>query len=158
MRSLLSLSALFVVLLTSLTIGATQPPAGGGRGGGRGGPPPEQVAASAAAAERGEQLLVAECGFCHGANARGGSGGPDLLRSEIVLNDENGKELGDFLKVGRPDKGMPKFDLSPAQLSDLAAFLHARVATAINRNAYKILDILTGDARAGEAFFNGAGR
>jgi mono/diheme cytochrome c family protein len=158
MRSLLSLSALFVVLLTSLTIGAAQPPAGGGRGGGRGGPPPEQVAASAAAVERGEQLLVAECGFCHGANARGGSGGPDLLRSEIVLNDENGKELGDFLKVGRPDKGMPKFDLTPAQVSDLAAFLHARIATAVNRNAYKILDILTGDAKAGEAYFTGAGR
>ena len=33
-----------------------------------------------AAVERGQRLLVQECGFCHGANARGGSGGPDLTR------------------------------------------------------------------------------
>jgi mono/diheme cytochrome c family protein len=158
MRSLLSLSAVVVFLLTSLTIGAQQPPAGGrgGRGGG-GAAPPAQAAADAAAVDRGERLLVAECGFCHGANARGGSGGPDLLRATVVLNDENGKELGEFLKVGRPDKGMPKFDLSQAQVADLAAFLHARIETAVNRGAYKILDILTGDPKAGEAYFNGAG-
>src|SRR5215213_4799265 len=30
-----------------------------------------------AAVERGQQVHVQECGFCHGANARGGSSGPD---------------------------------------------------------------------------------
>lgn len=158
MRSMLRVCAVTLFLLGGLTLGAYQPPGGGGRGGGRGGPTPEQAAANAAAVDRGEQLLGKECGFCHGANARGGSGGPDLLRSEIVLNDEHGKEIGEFLKVGRADKGMPKFDLSAAQVSDLAAFLHERIAVAVNRGAYKILDILVGDAKAGEAYFNGAGR
>jgi cytochrome c oxidase cbb3-type subunit 3 len=111
-----------------------------------------------AAVERGRLLLVQECGFCHGANARGGSGGPDLTRSAMVQTDENGRQLGEFLQVGRPDRGMPKFDLTPAQNADLAAFLHAAIYLNSNRRLYKILDILVGDAKAGEAYFTGTGR
>ena len=114
--------------------------------------------ADPAAVERGQQLMTSQCGFCHGSNARGGSSGPDLTRSEIVQTDENGKQLGEFLRVGRPDKGMPRFDLPDAQMSDLAAFLHAAIYLNSNRRLYKILDILVGDPKAGEAFFNGAGR
>ena len=111
-----------------------------------------------AAVERGKALLVEQCGFCHGSNARGGSGGPDLTRSVIVQEDEGGKQLGAFLRVGRPDRGMPKFDLPDAQMSDLAAFLHSAIYLNANRRLYKILDILVGDPKAGEAYFNGAGR
>jgi cytochrome c oxidase cbb3-type subunit III len=116
-------------------------------------PPTDQ-----AAVERGRDLHVQQCGFCHGANARGGSGGPDLTRSALVQTDENGRQLGEFLQVGRPDRGMPKFDLSPAQHADLAAFLHAAIYLNSNRRLYKILDILVGDPKAGQAYFNGAGR
>jgi len=111
-----------------------------------------------AAVDRGQAVLTEQCGFCHGANARGGSGGPDLTRSALVQEDENGKQLGEFLHAGRPDRGMPKFDLPDAQLADLAAFLHAQIYLASNRRLYKILDVLVGDARAGQAFFNGAGK
>jgi cytochrome c oxidase cbb3-type subunit III len=111
-----------------------------------------------AAVERGQKLLVAECGFCHGSTARGGSSGPDLTRSELVANDENGTQLGDFLRVGRPDRGMPKFDLTNAQVSDLATYLHSTIYQAASRRTYKILDVLVGDAKAGEAFFYGAGK
>jgi len=111
-----------------------------------------------ATVERGKSLLVEQCGFCHGANARGGSGGPDLTRSVIVQEDENGRQLGEFLRAGRPDRGMPKFEMSEAQASDLAAFLHAAIYLNSNRRLYKILDIVVGDPRAGEAYFNGAGR
>jgi cytochrome c oxidase cbb3-type subunit 3 len=112
----------------------------------------------AAAVERGQRLHVQECGFCHGANARGGSGGPDLTRSVLVQNDENGRQLGEFLQAGRPDRGMPKFDLPAAQVVDLAAFLHSAIYLNANRRLYKILDILVGDPKAGEAYFAGAGR
>jgi cytochrome c oxidase cbb3-type subunit III len=111
-----------------------------------------------AAVERGKQILGQQCGFCHGANARGGSSGPDLTRSELVQEDDNGKQLGEFLRVGRPDRGMPKFDLSAQDTSDLAAFLHAEIYLASNRRLYKILDVLVGDPKAGQAYFNGAGR
>jgi len=111
-----------------------------------------------AAVERGKALLVEQCGFCHGANARGGSGGPDLTRSAMVQEDEGGKQLGAFLRVGRPDRGMPKFDLPDAQMLDLAAFLHSAIYLNANRRLYKILDIVVGDPKAGQAYFTGAGR
>ena len=111
-----------------------------------------------AAVERGQKLLADQCGFCHGANARGGSGGPDLTRSALVQTDEDGQQLGEFLAVGRTDKGMPKFDMPRAQVSDLAAFLHSAIYLNSNRRLYKILDIVVGDPRAGQAYFNGAGR
>ena len=111
-----------------------------------------------AAVERGQKLHVDQCGFCHGANARGGSSGPDLTRSALVQSDEGGQQLGEFLATGRPDKGMPKLDLPRAQVSDIAAFLHSSIYLNANRRLYKILDIVVGDAKAGETYFNGAGR
>ena len=110
------------------------------------------------AVERGQKQFVIQCGSCHGADARGDDSGPDLVRSEIVLDDEQGNLIGPVVRKGRPNEGMPAFDLSDAQIRDLAAFLRERTQAAINRNAYQILNVLTGDARAGQAFFNGAGR
>ena len=53
---------------------------------------------------------------------------------------------------------MPKFDLPARRSSDLAAFLHQAIYQNSNRRLYKILDIVVGDAKAGQAYFNGAGR
>ena len=128
---------------------APPPPPGGER--------PEEPQFDPAAVQRGQEQLVARCGFCHGSNARGGSGGSDLTRSPIVQEDENGKGLGEFLKVGRLDRGMPKFDLPASEVSDLATFLHATIYRVSNRGDYQILDIVTGDAKAGEAYFRSAG-
>ncbi len=111
-----------------------------------------------AAEQRGKELLVARCGFCHGSNARGGAGGSDLTRSVIVQEDEDGRQLGEFLKVGRPERNMPKFELTEAEVKDLATFLHASIYQLANRDTYEILDIVVGNAKAGEAFFNGAGK
>src|SRR3989442_10403192 len=102
------------------------------------------------AVDRGAQILVRHCAFCHGSNARGAAGGPDLLRSPMVMEDENGKEIGEFLKVGRPDKGMPKVDLTAEEVSDLATFLHAGIAAAANPWAFKNPKILPADVNTGE--------
>ena len=108
--------------------------------------------------DRGKSAFIASCGFCHGSNARGGEKGPDLLRSVIVLDDESGRDLQKFLNQGRPEKGMPSFELPQPQVTDIATFLHSQIAAAAFRTTYKILDILVGDPKAGQAYFNGAGK
>jgi cytochrome c oxidase cbb3-type subunit 3 len=75
-----------------------------------------------------------------------------------VQDDEGGKQLAAFLRDGRPDKGMPAFELSADQSKDVATFLHAAIFLNANRRLYKVLDILVGDPKAGEANFNGAGK
>jgi cytochrome c oxidase cbb3-type subunit III len=114
------------------------------------------AAPDAAAVERGQKLFVPSCGFCHGTNATGGNSGPDLVRSVLVLHDEgSGAEIGPVILNGRPDKGMPKFPLTEVQIKDLAAFLLSRTQAAANRGEYKILNVVTGNARTGESYFSG---
>jgi len=108
-----------------------------------------------ASVDRGKEVIVNQCGFCHGSNARGGSSGPDLTRSELVQSDEGGKELGAFLRNGRPDKGMPAIELTVQQTKDVAEFLHSAIFLNANRRFYKVLDILVGDPKAGETYFAG---
>ena len=109
------------------------------------------------AAERGRKMFVPACGFCHGNDAHGKSG-PDLVRSALVLHDDKGDVIGPVIRNGRLERGMPAFSaLSAEQLADLSAFLHSRAADVSNRFAYKIGDLITGDAEKGAAFFNGDG-
>jgi len=111
-----------------------------------------------AAVARGQKIFVPTCGFCHGTNATGGESGPDLVRSVIVLHDNNGSTIGPVVLKGRPSKGMPAFSsMTPDQISDIAAFLKSRTQAAANRMEYKIQNIVTGDPKAGQAFFNGPG-
>ena len=112
----------------------------------------------AAAVERGQKIFVGNCGFCHGAGAQGGDTGPDLVRSPLALDDEHGDKIGPVLEQGRPGKGMPAFHLPPDEVQDIAAFLRSRQQAAIDRNAYTILDVVTGDREKGRDYFNGAGR
>jgi hypothetical protein len=59
-------------------------------------------------------------------DTRGGDSGPSLLPSGVVLDDQNGELIGPVLLNGRPDRGMPKFAaMTPAQITDIAAFLHS---------------------------------
>jgi cytochrome c oxidase cbb3-type subunit III len=119
--------------------------------------PRSRKPAAAALVARGQQAFGQHCGFCHGADARGGAqGGSDLLQSPIVLEDQGGRGLGKFLAVGRPEKNMPKFALPRERVVDIAAFLHSRVSAASSRR-FKV-SILVGDAKAGATYFNGPGR
>jgi cytochrome c oxidase cbb3-type subunit III len=106
-----------------------------------------------AAVERGQKIFSANCSFCHGSNAQGGDTGPDLVRSELALDDERGDKIGPVILQGRPGKGMPAFHLPPDQIQDLAAFLRNRQQAAIDRNAYTILNVVTGDAEKGHEYF-----
>src|SRR5690349_5623945 len=85
---------------------------------------PERPTADPATVERGKGLFTVNCAFCHGSDARGGEGGPNLLRSQIVLSDKNGEQILPVVQNGRPG-GMPKFNLTADQVSEIAAFLHS---------------------------------
>jgi mono/diheme cytochrome c family protein len=74
-----------------------------------------------------------------------------------MLNDEKGLLVGPVIRNGRPDKGMPKVDLTEDQISDIVAWLHVQTYAADHRGTYLFLDALTGDAKKGESYFNGAG-
>jgi cytochrome c oxidase cbb3-type subunit 3 len=110
------------------------------------------------AIERGKALFIANCGFCHGANAKGGETGPDLIRSPVVLDDDKGERIGAVVMNGRVERGMPKFSFSSGQVSDIAAFLHGQIQATAAFNSYEILNIVVGDSKAGEAYFNGLGK
>lgn len=111
--------------------------------------PPEQLA-------HGEQLFKSNCAFCHGSDARGGETGPNLVRDQIVLNDQHGELVTPIVQSGIPARGMPKFTLSASEIADIAAWLHNQPLS--DRGAPSTLDILVGSAKAGEAYFSGAGR
>jgi cytochrome c oxidase cbb3-type subunit III len=114
-------------------------------------------------AERGRGQFLKSCSFCHGPEANGTSSGPNLLRSSVVRHDEKGDLIGKVVREGRPDQGMPPIQLTSDQISDVAAFLHYRIAVADGRSAprpgadYSAAKLLVGNAVAGKAFFNGAG-
>lgn len=122
---------------------------------------PQQTSADAASVARGRKRFGESCGFCHGVDATGARG-PDLLRSPLVAHDVKGDKIGEVILHGRPDKGMPPLTLSEQQIADIAAFLHARTIEALESSgvpsAYPVEKLLTGNAEAGKAYFNGAGR
>jgi mono/diheme cytochrome c family protein len=109
-------------------------------------------------AAEGSKIFGSTCAFCHGADARGASG-PDLLRSSVILDDNQGELIGATVRNGRPAKGMPAFpSLTEEQLRDIAEYLHLQVELSANRGTYKPLNVVTGNAKAGDAYFNGPGQ
>jgi cytochrome c oxidase cbb3-type subunit 3 len=112
-----------------------------------------------AAIARGKQTFSVNCGFCHGSDARGGEGGgPNLLRSPIVLNDQKGELVAAVVLNGRVERGMPKFSLPQDNIADIAVYLHS---INIGRNAGEQFNpkrVLVGNAADGKTYFNGKGR
>jgi mono/diheme cytochrome c family protein len=96
-------------------------------------------------------LYGVNCQFCHGADIRGGDGGPSLLRSSLVLADQNGELIGPVVRTGRP--GMPKFTFSNDQIADVAAFVHTFRAAGYDESRLTPPSIIVGNAVAGESFF-----
>jgi hypothetical protein len=120
---------------------------------GQAGPAERQVIDNAAAT-RGRAVYAQYCINCHASNVKGGENGPDLIRSNIVLHDRFGSEIGPAMKTLA---NHPR-DLTQAQVLDLSHFLHQRIeVTSSNRNGQPP-NLLTGNVEAGKAFFEGAGK
>jgi len=152
------LAALFLVLgvwyaVQLRSVAHAQAPAAAARGQQR--PPayPDRVKAPQDVLDKGKAAYGVSCAFCHGSDAAGGEVGPNLLRSSVVLQDDSGELIAPIVHGSRVDKGMPRVDLSDAQIADVAAWLHSlKVASRTDPNENNI-DIVRGDAKAGEAYF-----
>jgi cytochrome c oxidase cbb3-type subunit 3 len=109
--------------------------------------------------QAGQALFAGQCSFCHGRDAAGGEGGPDLTASALVAQDVHGEKIGQVVRNGRLDKGMPAFAPTDEQLATLVAFVHDRKAKAKEgrRRTVDVTDLQTGNAQAGIRYFNGAG-
>lgn len=115
--------------------------------------------ADPAVIERGRSLFSINCTACHGADARGGQlNGPNLLRSQLVLMDQDGELIGQVVQNGRPERGMPPFPLPPADIKAIAEFIHSLTGASRGQGApppseAAPVNILVGDAAAGQTFF-----
>jgi cytochrome c oxidase cbb3-type subunit III len=143
----------------------TQPPAQppGGRGRGPATFPAQQRAlADPATIARGKTLFEVNCRACHGPDLRGGDmGGPNLLRSQLVLNDQHGELIVPVVKNGRQTPGLPPMPPLPLQEDDVKAvaeYIHSVAATMRGQGnpppgSEGGLNIVVGDAAAGQKYF-----
>lgn len=144
----------------------TPPPAGGREGGGGQGrgrpavfPAQQRQLAEPAVIERGRSIYSVTCSSCHGVDLRGGQlGGPNLLRSQVVLNDQHGELILPIVRGARADKGMPPISMSEEDVTAVAEFMHAVAAASRGQGAPPESDIsapdpVVGDAAAGQAYF-----
>lgn len=169
---LLTAACLAIGSMVAMTA-AQAPPQGRGAGPGPAGrqgggnpnatfPAQQRPLADAAIIARGQGLYGVHCRACHGVDLRGGDiGGPNLLRSQLALNDLDGELMGPVITQGRQTPGlpaMPPIALSADDVKAVAAYVHSVQATMRGQGSPPPgtevpPDILVGDAKAGEAYF-----
>ena len=172
MRSCLSITvaaALFLVVVTvhpAAQDAAPQPQGRGGRAGGGNAratfPAQQRPPGDPALIARGNGLYGVQCRACHGIDLRGGDqGGPNLLRSDLVLNDQAGELISPVILNGRQGPGgtMPAIRVTEDDARAIAEYIHSIAATMRGQGnpplgPPAVLNVLVGDAAAGEAYFN----
>jgi cytochrome c oxidase cbb3-type subunit 3 len=175
-RGRIAASAAVLLFAAGMRLAAQNPPgpagqqgAPGGRGGGRQGqgfPAGQRKPADPAAVERGKTLYGVNCRLCHGPDLRGGDmGGVNLMRSQLVLTDQDGELIYPVVKNGRNTPGMPPMPPLPIQEADakaIAAYIHSVAATKVGQGGpptaemeTKELNIVVGNAAAGKTYFDG---
>jgi cytochrome c oxidase cbb3-type subunit 3 len=112
---------------------------------------------------RGQALFGINCKACHGGDLRGGDlGGPNLLRSQLVLGDQDGEAIIPVVQKGRPSSNggpaMPPFPLALAETQAIAEYIHSVVRQKVNQGGPppepdKPLNILVGDPGRGQQYF-----
>ena len=83
---------------------------------------------------------------------------PTCLRSQLVLNDQDGELIAPVIKNGRPGTLMVPLAVADADIKAIAGYLHGLQAQGSNQGGPPPgppveLNILLGDAKAGEKYF-----
>jgi cytochrome c oxidase cbb3-type subunit 3 len=156
MRSTLAFAA--TLLCASAALVAAQPPQQPPRDF----PAHQRKLAEPAVIERGSTLYGIHCRLCHGPDLRGGDmGGVNLLRSQLVLSDQDGELIGPVLVNGKSSPGgmaMPPVGLGAEDIKAVVSFIHATLAKAARQGGPPpgppvVLNIVVGDPAAGQQFF-----
>ena len=116
---------------------------------------------------RGKGLYESVCAACHGIDLRGGQqGGPNLLRSQIVLQDKEGELILPIVQNGRPTPTlgtipMPPIPMQPDDIKAVAEYLHSVLARAERQGRppqegkpVEPERVLVGDKQAGRTYFD----
>jgi cytochrome c oxidase cbb3-type subunit 3 len=108
---------------------------------------------------RGKALYGINCTSCHGVDLRGGDqGGPNLLRSQVVLSDQDGELILPIVHGSRQAQGMDPINISDDDVRAVAEYIHSVAATIRNQGmppttGVAVTNVLVGDAAAGQAYF-----
>ncbi len=79
---------------------------------------------------RGKTLYGVNCQGCHGPDLRGGDlGGPNLLRSQVALSDQDGELIVPIIQGARQSMGMPRIGLSVDDAKTVAAYVRSVIET-----------------------------
>jgi cytochrome c oxidase cbb3-type subunit 3 len=180
-KNSLAAAAMLLMMCIAVRLAAQGPPAappagqgppGQGAGPGQGGrgrgqatfPAQQRPPGDPAVIARGKTLFEINCRLCHGADLRGGDmGGVNLLRSNLVLTDQQGELILPVVRGGRQTPGMPPMPPFPQIVDDdvkaIAEYIHSVAATMRGQgnpppgSEPVVLNILVGDANAGKAYF-----
>jgi cytochrome c oxidase cbb3-type subunit III len=126
-------------------------------------PAQQRPVADGAIVNRGRNVYDINCRSCHGADLRGGElGGPNLLRSQVALNDKAGELISPVVRDGRNTLGkspMPAIQLPEDDVQAVAEYIHSILATTQRQGGpppgpWPDLNVLVGDAAAGKAYFD----
>ncbi|MGI4854778.1 MAG: c-type cytochrome [Janthinobacterium lividum] len=113
---------------------------------------PDRPLAPKEVLDRGKAVYSVNCAFCHGSDAGGGSIGPNLLRSEVVLQDKNGEMILPIVHGARMAQGMPRIDIADSSVPDIAAWLHS-LKTGGNMRSTEKINIVVGNAATGKGTY-----
>jgi cytochrome c oxidase cbb3-type subunit 3 len=125
-------------------------------------PAQQRPPADPAVIEHGKTLYGIHCRLCHGPDLRGGDmGGVNLLRSALVLKDQDGELILPVVTQGRMPQGsppMPPLALSPDEVKAVAAYIHSVAAKGARQGGPPPgppveLNIVVGDATRGQKYF-----
>ena len=163
-RTLLVATAVAIALVVSAPAGAQNQGKGKAAKGGKAIPPPanagpaqaypQRVPGPPEVVARGKALFEKECGFCHGNDARGGDMASNLIRSQVILNDDDGEKLAPVLRgEGMEGTQMPKFNFTAQQVADIAAYLHSFRVGGYDISRNRPSTIVVGNAAEGQTFF-----
>lgn len=131
-------------------VAATPAPGGGGMGS-----YPARPAADPAVVAAGKALWDASCGKCHASDLRGTPTGINLVRSQMVLDDQHGEIVGKFLQNSHAKGQAAKTDWNADQLLAVATYMHTfqNYRSIVMPPDINGAILAVGNAKAGETYF-----